>query len=89
MAVYVDNMQRTLGRMKMCHMIADTRKELFAMVDKIGVKRMWIQDFNQPREHFDISLAKRELAVNYGAKEVGPKDIVRVTGNRIMEDYTK
>lgn len=54
MAVYVDEAIWPFGRMMMCHMIADTREELFAMVDTIGVQRKWIQHKDTPGEHFDI-----------------------------------
>lgn len=70
MSVYVDNMRASFGRMKMCHMIADTREELFAMADRIGVDRKWVQDAGTYREHFDIALGKRRLAVAAGAVEV-------------------
>ena len=89
MAVYVDNVQLPYGRMKMCHMVADTRKELLEMVDKIGVQRKWIQDFGTKKEHYDISLAKRKKAIENGAKEVGPREIVRITNDRIMSQYTQ
>lgn len=78
MSVYVDYMQAKFGRMVMCHMMADTREELLAMVDKIGVDRKWIQDFGTPREHFDICLSKRKLAIKYGAKEVGWRKIAEL-----------
>ncbi len=75
MATYVDNMQAPFGRMKMCHLWADTRDELFAMVDKIGVARKWfqrpdsvpVQGMKASWEHFDISMTKRALAVAAGA----------------------
>lgn len=74
MSVYVDDMHTTpmgsLGRMKMCHMIADSTDELLAMADKIGVQRKWIQYLGTHREHFDIAMSKRALAVSAGAVEI-------------------
>ena len=75
MTVYVDDMHKTAmgsyGRMKMCHMIADRVDELHAMADKIQVKRKWYQ--GPPvtvNPHYDICMAKRALAVEFGAQEV-------------------
>ncbi len=59
------------GRMMMCHMYADTHEELVAMEDKIGVARRWIQHEGTYKEHFDVCKSKRELAVQFGAIEVG------------------
>lgn len=70
MAVYVDDMQAPLGRMKMCHMIADTHKELLEMAKLIGVSHRWIQFAGTYREHFDISLEKRAFAIEAGAIEL-------------------
>ena len=70
MTVYVDNMKAPFGRMKMCHMFADTTEELLEMVDKIGVARKWIQKAGTNEEHFDIAMSKRALAVQHGAVEV-------------------
>ena len=70
MTVYVDDMEASFGRMKMCHMIADSHEELIEMVQRIGVKRKWIQDEGTYREHFDISKGMRRLAVLFGAKEI-------------------
>ncbi|MBK3798668.1 DUF4031 domain-containing protein [Azospirillum brasilense] len=67
MTVYVDDMKATFGRMKMCHLIADTTAELLAMVDRIGVQRKWIQHPDTPEEHFDIALGKRDAAIAAGA----------------------
>jgi hypothetical protein len=43
MAVYVDDMEASFGRMVMCHMWADTLDELLAMADRIGIQRRWMQ----------------------------------------------
>lgn len=68
MTVYVDNVRHPFGRMVMCHCWADSLDELFAMMDKIGVQRKWLQ---QPPKaswvHFDISLTKKALAISNGA----------------------
>lgn len=65
MSVYVDDMRAPIGRMVMCHMIADDESELHAMADRIGVARRWYQG-----DHYDISMGKRVLAVKAGAIEV-------------------
>ena len=39
MTVYVDNAFIKMGRMLMCHMIADTDKELHEMAQLVGLKR--------------------------------------------------
>ncbi|MBZ9985709.1 DUF4031 domain-containing protein [Mesorhizobium sp. BH1-1-5] len=77
MSVYVDNMRAPFGKMVMCHMWADTRAELFAMADRIGVQRKWFQrppgtglpGMDASWEHFDIAQSKRALAVAAGAIE--------------------
>ena len=61
--------------MIMCHMVADTHEELLKMVDKIGVQRKWIQRVGSSYEHFDISKAKRDLAIKNGAIQVTTRDI--------------
>ena len=76
MSVYVDDVQHSFGRMKMCHLWADTEAELLEMVDKIGVDRKWIQghptlSFGKHKRaswvHFDIALSKKTLALKHGA----------------------
>ena len=78
MTVYVDNMRASFGRMKMCHMIADSTEELLAMADRIGVQRKWLQKSGTTREHFDIALSKRKLAVEAGATEVSMMELGRI-----------
>lgn len=79
MTVYVDDMFKSpmgrFRRMKMSHMMADSTDELLAMADKIGVARKWLQHPGTPREHFDIALSKRGLAVAEGAVEVSVREM--------------
>lgn len=68
MAVYVDDVRHQFGRMKMCHMWADSLAELLTMVDNIGIKRKWLQC--PPAAswiHFDICLQKKKIALKLGA----------------------
>ena len=83
MSVYVDDMRASFGRMVMCHMLADSTDELLAMADRIGVSRRWLQHAGTPKEHFDIALNKRALAVQNGAIEVSLRDIGRMLAERI------
>lgn len=77
MAVYVDKMRVRVGRMVMCHMVADSTEELLAMADRIGVSRRWIQDAGTRFEHFDVSLGARAKAVAAGAIEIGWRELAR------------
>ena len=74
MTVYVDNVFIPYGRMKMCHMIADTEEELHEMADKIGMQRAWFQAGSRP--HYDISKSRRILAIEHGAIEITIKELV-------------
>lgn len=78
MTVYVDSMQAPFGRMKVCHMVADTSEELLAMADKIGVQRRWLQKAGTHHEHFDIAMTKRKKAVEAGAKEVTRMELGKI-----------
>ncbi|KRV74540.1 DUF4031 domain-containing protein [Pseudomonas citronellolis] len=83
MAVYVDNMNAGFGRMKMCHMFADTDAELLAMADKIGVQRKWHQYPGTVKSHFDICLSKKALAIQHGAAEIDyPNDVSKLMRKR-------
>ncbi|WP_158966197.1 DUF4031 domain-containing protein [Chachezhania sediminis] len=78
MTVYVDDMRAPVGQMIMCHMVADTTAELLAMVDEIGVARRWIQALGTRREHFDICMSKRALAVKHGAVEIDRRKLAEI-----------
>lgn len=85
MTVYVDNTRAAFGRMKMCHMVADSTTELLAMADRIGVDRKWLQKAGTPHEHFDIALSKRSLALSAGAVEVSRMELGRLIRARRNE----
>lgn len=76
--VYVDRARNPFGRMKMCHMIADTSEELQAMAARIGVQGKWVQAAGTPREHFDICQSKKQLALDNGARELGNREFIEV-----------
>ena len=65
MTVYVDNAKLPLGRMLMCHMLADTLEELHAMAATLKLKPEWFQEQGTP--HYDICQSKRALAIKAGA----------------------
>lgn len=71
MMVYVDTPRHRLGRMVMCHMMADGAAELHAMADLIGIRRRWFQG-----DHYDICKAKRRAAIRAGALEVDSRFLV-------------
>jgi hypothetical protein len=75
MPVYVDKATNPFGRMKMCHMLADTLDELHAMADAIGMKREWFQN-SKDHPHYDLSLTKRALALRHGAIEIDNRQLV-------------
>lgn len=76
MSVYVDKLAISYGRMKMCHMLADTEEELHEMADKIGIRRDWFQNERTP--HYDICQSKKALAILNGAIEVDRKKVVEI-----------
>lgn len=82
MTVYVDDMQASCGQMIMCHLIADTRQELLDMVDLIGVRRRWIQNFGTIKEHFDICKSNRAKAIEHGAIEVTQQKLISMIKKR-------
>ena len=80
--MYVDDMNAPYGRMKMCHMIADTTQELLAMAARIGVQSKWIQQKGTYQEHFDICLAKKAMALDRGAIPITLRELAVKTQER-------
>ncbi len=77
MSTYIDDFNAPYGRMRMCHMMADTLEELHAMADKIGVSRRWVQ-LEGRFPHYDICLSKKKLAIAHGAIEISARDMVKM-----------
>lgn len=69
MTVYVDDMAASFGRMRMCHMIADTLEELHTMADRLELQRNWFQR-SRSGPHYDLSKTKRAEAIAFGAREI-------------------
>mgnify|MGYP003516645513 CR=1 FL=1 len=57
------------------HLFADTEDELHAMAKRLGLKREWFQDASV-FHHYDLSPAKRILAVKLGVIELERNDAV-------------
>jgi len=78
MACYVDSVRAYPGaglrHREFCHLLADTRPELHAMADAIGMPRRFFQD-HPWRWHYDLPRHLRAQAVHHGASEVTMHDI--------------
>lgn len=73
MSCYVDTIraypEAGLRHTHFCHLLADTREELHAMADELGVPRRFFQD-HPWRWHYDLPEHVRVAAVAHGAVEV-------------------
>lgn len=74
MTVYVDNMKKLARvgtiRAEWSHLQADTHEELMDFAKKLGLKDTWLQHGGRITEHFDVTAAKRAMAISLGAVEV-------------------
>lgn len=78
--IYVDRLQDRgwffRGKQtKSCHLAADTLEELHACAKRLGLLREWFQCLPYP--HYDLTPAKRTLAVKLGAKELSNRRFVQ------------
>jgi hypothetical protein len=73
MTCYVDTVRSYPGKglrySEFCHLLADTRAELHAMADALGIPRRFFQD-HPWRWHHDLPAHLRPRAVALGAREV-------------------
>lgn len=82
MSVYVDKARNRLGRMVMCHMIADTPDELEDMARTLGLDPKWRQYAGTWKDHYDIAQSKRQVALANGAKEISRALLVHMLRER-------
>lgn len=68
MTVWVDNARRRLGRMRMCHMWADTPAELHRMAMALGVRNHVQRPPKASWLHYDVCLKNRDRAIKLGAR---------------------
>ncbi len=81
MTVYVDDFFVAYGRMKMCHLLADSDEELHAMADAIDVDRRHFQN-TVSGPHYDIAKSKRALAIAAGAVAITYRQAAMMTKRR-------
>lgn len=90
MTVYVDDARLSAphllgGRGKWSHLTADTKEELHAFAERLGLKRSWFQD--HPRLwHYDVVDRNRKRAIALGAQSVSVYDLVRAAMARSRGD---
>lgn len=73
--VYVDKRKYNYKHMVMCHLLADSKLELLEFANKLNLNSKHIQFENTYKEHFDICLTKRKLAIQLGAIEISNKEL--------------
>jgi len=81
MSVYVDELRQwptTIRCFKAgsCHLTADTTEELHAFAARLGLKREWFQK-HPLLDHYDLTMAKREMALKLGALQSTTRDRLR------------
>ncbi|WAX58607.1 DUF4031 domain-containing protein [Jatrophihabitans cynanchi] len=85
MACYVDTVRAYPGaglrHTHFCHLLADSREELHAMADALGIPRRFFQD-HPWRWHHDLPEHMRPRAVELGAREVDLHTVGRLLRER-------
>ncbi len=59
---------------RFCHLLADTREELHAMAEALGMPRRYFQD-HPWRWHHDLPEPLRARAIELGAKEITLQEV--------------
>lgn len=99
MTVYVDDARipATIGRhtSRWSHLTADTKDELRAFADQLGLRRSYFQTCKAgratcppdtcPHWHYDLTEGKREQAVRLGAVEIDLRKFGELIAARRIE----
>lgn len=79
MAVYVDDAVWPWRGKLWAHLMADSIPELHAFADGLGLQRRWFQSKRGGAAHYDITSAKRLLALRMGAVALcRPEDSAKI-----------
>jgi Protein of unknown function (DUF4031) len=85
---YVDSVRSYPGSglrySEFCHLLADSRAELHAMADALGIPRRFFQD-HPWRWHHDLPAHLRDRALQLGAVEVGMHEVGALLRHRRAE----
>jgi Protein of unknown function (DUF4031) len=88
LACYVDSVRSYPGSglrySEFCHLLADSRTELHAMADALGIPRRFFQD-HPWRWHHDLPAHLRDRALQLGAVEVGMHEVGTLLRRRRAE----
>jgi hypothetical protein len=91
-ACYVDTVRDYPGaglrHTRFCHLLADTREELHAMADQLGVPSRYFQD-HPWRWHHDLPEPLRARAIELGAREVTLHEVGALLKRRRAEVETR
>ena len=90
MAVYVDeitdygDLAREVGlrTTRWAHLTADTREELHAFAQGIGLRRAWFQHAGDYRWHYDVTPGKRAAALRAGAQPIDRAGLATLMATR-------
>ncbi|WP_431050049.1 DUF4031 domain-containing protein [Xanthomonas oryzae] len=74
MAVYVDDAVWPCRGKQWAHLMADSLDELHEFAQRLGLRRNWFQD-RASGAHYDITDAKREMALRIGAVPLSRDDV--------------
>jgi hypothetical protein len=84
--VYVDNARRPgpwyATTAYWSHLTADTKDELHAFAERLGLRRDWFCDEPSGAWHYEVTASKRWDAINAGAREITTPELHAIYARR-------